>query len=113
MDRLTPNFGGKKSVLNAGTCQMSRRRDRSGRRRCRSCRRSRYRGMFHGQTSTTLIALEPWPLQSTYQSVAKILGKETINVKRDGVIDHLQQIGQRSEHLVRVMIEITLAESDV
>lgn len=45
---LTPGIDGKKSVLNAGTCQMSGRRDCGGRRRCRSCRRSRYRGMFHG-----------------------------------------------------------------
>lgn len=99
MDQLTSSFDGKKSVLNAGTCQMSGSRNRSGRRRCCSCRRSRYRGMLHRQTSTTLIALDPWPLQSTYQSVAEVLRKETINVKRDGVIDHLQQIGQRPEHL--------------
>lgn len=79
----------KKSVLNAHTGQMSGGGNRGGRRGCRSRRRSRYRGTFHGQTPTTLFAFDPGPLQSTYQSIAKVLGEEAINVKRDRVIDHL------------------------
>lgn len=78
----------KKCVLNARTSQMSGGGNRGGGWGCRGRRGSRYRGTFHGQTPTTPLALDPRPLQGTYQRIAKVLGEEAINVKRDGVIDH-------------------------
>jgi len=66
-----------------------------GRRR----RRSRYRRTLHRQTPTTLLVLDPRPLQRADEGVAEILGKEAVNVKRDRVIDHFKQIGQRTEYL--------------
>lgn len=57
--------------------------DRGGRRGRRRRRRSRYRGAFHRQPPAALLVLDPRPLQSADQGVAKILGEEAINVERD------------------------------
>jgi len=78
---------------------VSGSRDRSRGCSCRRRRRSRYRRTLHRQTPSALLVLDPRPLQRANEGVAKVLGEEAVNVKRDRVIDHFQQIGQRTEHL--------------
>lgn len=89
--------------LNAGTRKMTGRRDGSGRRSGGGSGGGGgwpwYGRTLHWQASSTPSVVSPGPVQSTDQGISEILREEAVDVERDRVIDHFQQVGQGTEHL--------------
>lgn len=61
--------------------------------------RPRQRRAFHREASSAVAAGPPRPLQRPDQGVPEVLREQAVDVERDRVIDHFQQVSQGSEHL--------------
>lgn len=88
--------------LNAGSREVAGRRNGDRRRRGGGggCSGRPWQGRtLHWKASSTVAAVPPGPLQRPDQGVPEVLREQAVDIERDRVIDHFQQVSQGSKHL--------------